>query len=83
MTEGDEIIKGLESQIDDLEKYADADDVVTLIQRQAKDIVALLKEHEVIVRCKDCKWYDEQISLCDNLGLPREQTFFCADGKRR
>lgn len=38
---------------------------------------------EDIVRCKDCKWYDEQISLCDNCGLPREQTFFCADGKRR
>lgn len=36
-----------------------------------------------IVRCKDCKWYDERISMCDNCGLPREQTFFCADGKRR
>lgn len=35
-----------------------------------------------IVRCKDCKWYDERISMCDNCGLPREQTFFCADGKR-
>ena len=35
-----------------------------------------------LIRCKDCKWYDEQISLCDNCGLPREQTFFCADGER-
>ena len=33
-----------------------------------------------IVRCKDCKWYDERISMCVNCGLPREQTFFCADG---
>ncbi|MBO7677196.1 MAG: hypothetical protein J6S49_06750 [Erysipelotrichaceae bacterium] len=41
------------------------------------------KEQPEIVRCNDCKWYDERISLCDNCGLPREQTFFCADGKRR
>lgn len=33
--------------------------------------------------CKDCEWYDERISLCDNCGLPREQTFFCADGRQK
>lgn len=48
-----------------------------------KGILDLLKEQPQIVRCKDCKWYDERISLCDNCGLPREQTFFCADGKRK
>lgn len=36
-----------------------------------------------VVRCKDCRWYDERISMCGNCWLPREQTFFCADGKRR
>jgi len=36
-----------------------------------------------VVRCKDCRWYDEKISFCDNCHLPREQTFFCADGDRR
>ncbi len=45
--------------------------------------VKYLKDQLEIVRCKDCKWYDEQISMCDNCGLPREQTFFCADGERR
>jgi len=35
-----------------------------------------------IVRCRDCKWYDERISMCYNCGLPREQAFFCADGKK-
>ena len=40
------------------------------------------KRDDDIVRCKDCKWYDERISMCDNCGLPREQTFFCADGER-
>ena len=36
-----------------------------------------------IIRCKDCKYYDEPISMCNNCGLPREQSFFCADGQRR
>lgn len=36
-----------------------------------------------LIRCKDCKWYDERISMCDNCRLPREETFFCADGERR
>lgn len=36
-----------------------------------------------VVRCKDCKWYDKQISMCNNCALPREQTFFCGDGRRR
>ena len=44
---------------------------------------ALLKEQPEIIQCKDCKWYDERISMCDNCGLPRERTFFCADGKHK
>jgi len=49
----------------------------------AKDVLTLLKEQEEVTRCKDCKWYDERISMCDNCVLPREPTFFCADGKQR
>ena len=36
-----------------------------------------------LVRCKDCKWYSSDISWCSNSMFPREQTFFCADGRRR
>lgn len=36
-----------------------------------------------LVRCKDCRWYAAPISWCDNCRLPREQTFFCADGRRK
>lgn len=43
----------------------------------------LLKEQPDIVRCKDCKWYYPLSSLCDNCGLPQEEMFFCADGKRK
>ena len=41
------VIKGLESQLDDLSKYADADEVLTLTQDQAKDILNLLKRLEL------------------------------------
>lgn len=40
------VIKGLECQLDDLKKYADDDEVITLTQNQAKDILVLLKEQE-------------------------------------
>lgn len=55
---------------------------VELTEEEADE---LIDEHWVgeLVRCNDCKWYDEHISMCDNCGLPREQTFFCADGERR
>lgn len=46
MTYREKIIAGLESQLDDLSKYADADEVLTLTQGQAKDILAQLKEQE-------------------------------------
>ena len=47
------------------------------------DAIALLKDSDriKIVRCKDCRRYDKEISFCNNCNLPREQTFFCADGK--
>ena len=34
-----------------------------------------------VVRCKDCKWYSSETSWCNNLMSPKEQNFFCADGK--
>lgn len=42
----DKVIEGLEIQLDDLQKYADADEMLTLTQEQAKEILALLKEQE-------------------------------------
>ena len=78
MPDREKVIEGLEKVWDafnhmEHELYAD----------YVFDALALLKGQETVVRCKDCKWYDERMSLCDNCGLPREQTFFCADGKRK
>ena len=80
MPERKEVMSWLEwLTFDDWRDYHSDSEVQTI----AKEAFALLKEQEDVVRCRDCKWYDERISLCDNLGLPREQTFFCADGERR
>ena len=80
MTDRKEVMSWLEwLTFDDWRDYHSDSEVQTI----AKEAFALLKEQEDVVRCRDCKWYDERISLCDNLGLPREQTFFCADGERR
>ena len=46
-------------------------------------VIFVWDSERTFVQCKDCKWYDERISICDNCGLPREQTFFCADGERK
>lgn len=52
-------------------------------QDSCENCAITIEDRQPVVRCKDCKWYDEQISMCDNCKLPREQTFFCADGKRK
>lgn len=69
------------------------EDAIVLLKEQEQDRIEiahemvsnsiLMYQGKEIVRCNDCKWYDERISLCNNCGLPREQTFFCKDGKRR
>ena len=46
MIDLEKVIAGLESQLDDLSKYADADEVLTLTQGQVKDLLAQLKEQE-------------------------------------
>lgn len=65
-------------------------DALELLKAQQLDIEALKNAYNElaekgrpVVMCKDCRWYDEKISFCDNCHLPREQTFFCGDGKRR
>ena len=67
-------------------EFLDGRDSIELPMKDAKEIAETLAEQEdqlkKIVRCKDCKWYDPRCSLCDNCGLPREQSFFCADGRR-
>lgn len=46
MTKLQDVIKGLEAQLDDLHKFADEDEPLTLTQERAKEILELLKEQE-------------------------------------
>lgn len=58
-----------------------------------EDILELLKEHEAVVRCKDCKyWSAERINDYNkcrrwiNVGVKNFATtgdWFCADGERK
>ncbi len=41
------VINGLEIQLEDLQKYADNDQPLSLTQEQAQKIISLLKEQEV------------------------------------
>ena len=83
MTDIKKVIKGVHDARKYLEDREWVDKSVGVHIDALNDALTLLKEQPEIVRCKDCRWYDEKISFCDNCHLPREQTFFCADGKRR
>ena len=48
MPDREKVIRGLEIQLDDLQKYTNADEILTLTQEQAKEIVALLKEQDAV-----------------------------------
>ena len=49
------------------------------------DAIALLKEQEVVVRCKDCEfWYKDECShLCKITGDLHPANWFCADGEHK
>lgn len=86
MIDTKKVVKGLEIQLDDLQKYADSDEILTLTQEQAKEIVALLKEQEPILLENQHKPYgistnanSPWISRCPRCGKKVEgkQTRFC------
>ena len=47
------------------------------------ETIKLLKEQKQIVRCKDCKNWQEKLGYCDNTELYiADGEWFCADGER-
>jgi len=71
MIDREKVVHRLENQLDDLQKYADNDQPLTLTQDQAKDILNLLKEQEAVPpkekayawRCGKC---DEYLTAIQN-----------------
>ena len=54
------------------------------VEQMKHDALELLKEQEAIVRCKDCRYLNEDSGICV-IGIKHgyRDTWFCAYGKRR
>lgn len=48
MNNKEKIIQGLEIQLDDLQKYANENEMLSLTQERAKEIVSILKEQNAV-----------------------------------
>ena len=93
MTDREKVIKGLEycmknQHCSDCESCAYGGVTSVICNSLIKDALELLKEQSQIVRCKDCKHRDPEDKKCDcghgiRWQLPREDDWFCADGKRK
>ena len=80
------IINGLEIQLEDLKKYADNDQPLSLTQEQAQEIIAILKEqnenigHWVVLKncsndgvyCSEC-----QTKIFDRYPMKKKYSYFC------
>ena len=66
---------------------------VTLTVEEADRILAMLKEQEIVVRCKDCRYglycTDRETTYqcfkwnSGEFGMIHEQNWFCADGVKK
>lgn len=90
MTDREKVIEGLEVCIplDEGEKCPTEcpyhRDVCAGYSQVMRDALALLKEQEAVVRCKDCRYLNEDSGICV-IGIMHgdRDTWFCAYGKRR
>ena len=94
MTDREKVIKHFEHLLNAAK--GNYQDFVDLTVECGEEILALLKEQEAVVRCKDCryctiaadkKWrqdFGKSIYECDHKGFCCvEPDWFCADGERR
>jgi len=86
------VINGLEIQLEDLKKYADNDQPLSLTQEQAQEIIALLKEQEAVEPRRDancvmmfrCGVCGEYVGFIDSdPGDPNEQDNYCRNCGRK
>ena len=94
MADIEKVIKGLNSCARTDGKYCgncpytNEGDCVAIM---SQDVLALLKEQEAVVRCKDCKHgrIYENCVKCENAGNPgmfatyHQFNWFCADGEAK
>lgn len=61
----------------------DGCDFVDLTFEDAEQILAMLKNQPQIVRCKDCKHWEQSNGHCPFNSIFTNAEWFCADGERR
>lgn len=89
MVDRKRVIKGLECCIlrnpDDHARCSQCPYGGNCVNRLKIDALALLKEQETIVRCKDCMYLDSYYVECNKGHNPKPpyDRWFCADGERR
>lgn len=76
MSDREKVVNGLEWILNDIEENGRCH--VNYYAGEIRNVLALLKEQEPVVRCKDCKRRLE----CD-YWIENGDDWFCADGKRR
>ena len=69
-----EIINKLQTQLDDIRKYGDVDDVITLVPDETETIINLLKEHEETSVAEELEFtgYGLKIMLAKHNRKPNE-----------
>ena len=69
----------------DCSHYQD-DPELDCMEKLLADALAMLKEQDAVVRCKDCKYQEDKgrrYKDCNKHFLRAYDDFFCADGERR
>jgi len=82
MADREKVIKAYEDFVNGYECFCTSDDYE---YEMHKAVLALLKEQDEVVRCKDCKWHTMrgEMLLCTAQDKPHTYDWFCADGERK
>lgn len=83
MPDREKTIERLAERIVTCQQFGGSD--VTIGWKLADDILALLKEHEVVVRCKDCKYMgspDGYVMFCKHIHKFVDENWHCGDGEK-
>jgi len=85
MADIEKVIKAVEEAFDLVHSdFIGTDDFNEKEWEQNKaDAIALLKEQEAVVRCKDCKRKNTTACIIYCIGANPRDDWFCADGERR
>lgn len=83
MIDREKVINQLDVDIQRAERTGEM--LVCVGRKTARDALALLKEQEPVVRCRECKWHEMrgEMLLCKAQDKPHTYDWYCADVERR